>query len=868
MAQAERGETETSRLEVAFDKVSDVSKAGVNKLRNYMRRQYYQYGEWRNFRNAVAVTFSLLGLYLFFSLVAMVFLAPLAVVFDGITQYGAYVGGITALGFVGTSFYKARSDVKTRDRTYQLQQRPNAENAAEAYQYLDAYDDDTRYYAIVTIARASEDTPGKLAKRLPVDVETFVTDVVALLDDEHHKIRDEAATALAWFSRDYTDAVEPHSETLKDAMSYAGNTLRGDIAIALGNIGADYPSHVEEFARAVQSAVGDDDPEVRYHAAIALQQLPCDRSVDLLERLAQDDHPEVREQATESLRALVGGGDQPSSEGSAAAEPASPGDSNGAQDDSQSKQQAQREFVTDPPTKDFDDIAGMEDLKTRLRRNVIEPFGEETEAYEKFGVGSESGILLHGPPGTGKTHIAQCLAGELGTNYAAIDVGDVVSKYVGAGVENVKQVFAEARANEPCLVFIDEIDALGADRGGDSGMTEDKKQMVNQLLQELSDIDPNDDLLVIAATNRPDDVDDALLRSGRFDSKIEIPKPDEEARWQIFQQRLTGPAEDIPRDQFVRETSGFSASDIVEIERRASRKAAVRERESDESTRITAADVFEAIEELGDEQSSTGKFIRDPPETDFDDVVGMEGLKNDLREKVIDPLENPEQYEEFGLGVEHGFLLYGPPGTGKTYVSKALAGELDINYIEAKAGDLVSKWIGEGAQNVQQMFDEARENEPCLVFIDEIDALATDRGAGTQQKSERQMVNQFLEELSSINDGDDDVVAVAATNRPDDVDDAMVRSGRLGEKIEVPPPGPDTRAALFEAHLDAPHDDLDHEWLAERTDGLVASDMAQLANESARTAMRRFRDDSGPEKVLQEDVEQALEKVSGTSQAY
>jgi transitional endoplasmic reticulum ATPase len=252
---------------------------------------------------------------------------------------------------------------------------------------------------------------------------------------------------------------------------------------------------------------------------------------------------------------------------------------------------------------------------------------------------------------------------------------------------------------------------------------------------------------------------------------------------------------------------------------------------------------------------------------DFGDVVGMEELKAELHEKVMDPLANPEVYAEYGLSVENGFLFYGPPGTGKTYISKCLAGELGVYYINAKAGDLVSKYIGEGATNVQQMFDEARRNQPCLVFIDEIDALASDRSMGGQHKSERQMVNQFLEELSEVNDSDDEIIVIGATNLLDAVDDAMLRTGRFSEKIEVPPPTADARVALFSAHLEAPSDGLDTQAISEDTEGFVASDMENVAQRAARKAMRRSRNSSGSGSVTQSDVDEAISEVHEGRQA-
>lgn len=256
------------------------------------------------------------------------------------------------------------------------------------------------------------------------------------------------------------------------------------------------------------------------------------------------------------------------------------------------------------------------------------------------------------------------------------------------------------------------------------------------------------------------------------------------------------------------------------------------------------------------EQSSISTYVSEPPSIDFDDVAGFEDLKTELHERVIDPLQHPDKYEKYGLSVENGFLLYGPPGTGKTYLSKALAGELEINYIGLKGSDIISKWLGEGTQNVATLFDEAREHEPCLIFIDEIDALTPKRSSSNQHQDQTQMVNQFLEEISEINESDADIVIVAATNRRDQIDPAMLRSGRLSVQIEVTKPDAKTRVAIFDIHLDAPRDKrLDAKAIAQQSSGLTAADMEQVANEAARSAMRRGG------KVTNEDVATAIKQV-------
>ena len=532
------------------------------------------------------------------------------------------------------------------------------------------------------------------------------------------------------------------------------------------------------------------------------------------------------------------------------------------------EQGATGEFVRAPPAIDFDDVVGMDDLKSRLRTQVIKPRRADDLA-DRYGDISTNGILLYGPPGTGKTHVATCLAGQMRTNFANVSAGDVVSEHT-SGADAIKRLFAEARESAPCLVFIDEIDSLGGDRSAD-GQTGDKREVVTQLLDELSRVNSNDDIVVVGATNTVEALDDALLRTGRFDAKVEIPRPDGDARWMLFEHYLAvidAPTANVDRPEFIQDTSGFTASGIEEVVTRAAQKAYTRAQERREQEAVSEADVFEAIDELNGEQGRTGEFIEAPPAVDFNDVAGMDDLKEEFRRRIIDPLENPEMYDEYGISIENGILLYGPPGTGKTHTTRCLAGELDVNFIDAKAGDLVSKYVGEGAKNVQRMFEEARRNEPCLVFVDEIDALATSRGE-RQQQSERQLVNQFLEEVSDIDGEDADVIVVAATNRRKDIDEAMLRSGRLSTQIEVSAPDAEARTAIFRHHLQAPVERLDEGRLAGLTEGFVAADMEHLADAVARRAMERARrtDDGGADSqgVVTADVETAVGELQARS---
>ncbi|WP_226005730.1 AAA family ATPase [Natrinema salinisoli] len=508
------------------------------------------------------------------------------------------------------------------------------------------------------------------------------------------------------------------------------------------------------------------------------------------------------------------------------------------------------ETLVDPaPDRCFADIGGMADLEQTLRRTVIGPV-ERPDQFREYGLDPVSGVLLHGPPGCGKTYVAGALAGELDYSFLKVTPADLSSKYMGKPAENVQDVFAIAEANRPCVLFLDEIDAIASAREDQSSTSE--RGMVNQLLTELEAV--SDGVLVLAATNLLEDVDDAILRTGRFDERIEVPPPDAAAREEILEIHLEERpvVDDLALESVVDRTAGYAASDLEYIATDAARRA-LRDDDLIDSEHLLAA--VEAVDSsvpdwaggaLGD-----GKTITQPDGVDlsarslvtptvdrgFDDVGGMDDLKERLHDTVIDPLENADRYAEYGLGVTSGLLLHGPPGCGKTHVAGAFAGELDYSFLEVAPADLTSKWMGKPARNVADLFEIARQNAPCVVFLDEIDGIAGARTDGGNA-SQRQLVNQLLTELESL--GDEAVVVVAATNRITDIDDAVLRSGRFDERIEVPPPDATARREILRVHLaDRPvAADISWEAVVDATDGYAASDIALLADNAARRAMR------------------------------
>ncbi|RQH03124.1 AAA family ATPase [Natrarchaeobius oligotrophus] len=531
-----------------------------------------------------------------------------------------------------------------------------------------------------------------------------------------------------------------------------------------------------------------------------------------------------------------------------------------------------RTLVDPSPDRCFGDVGGMVELERTLRRTIVDPV-RRPEAFREYGLNPVSGVLLYGPPGCGKTYVAGALAGELDRSFLEVTPADLSSKYMGKPAENVRDVFSIAEANAPCLLFLDEIDAIASAREDRSSTSE--RGMVNQLLTELEDV--SEEVLVLAATNLLEDVDDAIVRTGRFDERIEVPPPDPPARREILEIHLQGRpvCADVDLERVVERTAGYAASDLEYVATDAARRALGDGAEIDtEHLLASVSETDSSVPDWAGSALGTAKTITQPdgvelsarslmtPSVDrgFDDVGGMDGLKDRLRERVIDPLENAQRYAEYGLGVTTGVVLYGPPGCGKTYVAGALTGELDCSFLEVTPADLTSKWMGKPAQNVSDLFEIARANAPCLVFLDEIDGIAGSRGE-REGASQRQMVNQLLTELDGLTD--EDVVVVAATNLLEDVDDAILRSGRFDERIEVPPPDAAARREILEVHLrDRPvADGLPWEAVVEYTDGYAASDLALLADNAARAAMRAG--DRVRERHLLEAVSETGSSIDG-----
>jgi SpoVK/Ycf46/Vps4 family AAA+-type ATPase len=494
------------------------------------------------------------------------------------------------------------------------------------------------------------------------------------------------------------------------------------------------------------------------------------------------------------------------------------------------------------PDRTFADVGGMGDLKTRLRERVIAPL-REPERYESYGLGAVSGLLLYGPPGCGKTHVAGALAGELGYNFIEVTPTDFASKYVGEGARKIAETFAIARANQPCLLFIDEIDGVARDR--DEEMANTEKQAVNQLLVELESVQ-DEDVVVMGATNLLEDVDEAVLRSGRFDERIEVPPPDGDAREAVLEVHLDGrpTAEGLELAPTVEATEGYAASDLALIADTAARFALADDQpvgtdhlaravedvdssipswldryEDDDARLVRPSGVSMAA--VGDAETTVDR--------DLDAVAGMADQKRALRERVLHPVRNPERYAARGVENVDGVLLYGPPECGKTYLARALAGELDVPFLSVSPASLAD--CDDPVEGVGDAVRLARANEPCVLLVDDLDALApADRGTAVGRR--------LATELEGL--VGEDVVVVGATHLLEDVDGDVLHAGTFDERVEVPPPERETRAAVLEAALDeaAVAEDIDWEAAAEELAGFAVSDLLLVAEQAARTALR------------------------------
>ena len=536
------------------------------------------------------------------------------------------------------------------------------------------------------------------------------------------------------------------------------------------------------------------------------------------------------------------------------------------------------------PNVSYEDIGGLDDELEQVREMIELPM-RHPELFQQLGIEPPKGVLLHGPPGTGKTLMAKAVANEIDAYFTDISGPEIMSKYYGESEEQLREVFEEAEENAPAVVFIDEIDSIAPERGETSGDVE--RRVVAQLLSLMDGLDERGEVIVIGATNRVDALDPALRRGGRFDREIEVGVPDKKGRKEILQVHTRGMplTDDVDIDQYAENTHGFVGADLEQLAKEAAMSALRRIRpELDLEEDEIDAETLERLQVVDDdfrqalkgiEPSALREVFVEVPDITWDEVGGLGDTKERLRETIQWPLEYPQVFEQMDVQAAKGVLLFGPPGTGKTLLAKAIANEAQSNFISIKGPELLNKYVGESEKGVREVFEKARANAPTVVFFDEIDSIAGERGqhANDSGVGER-VVSQLLTELDGLEDLED-VVVIATTNRPDLIDSALLRPGRLDRHVHVPVPDEEGRRKIFEVHTrDKPlADGVDLDDLASRTDGYVGADIEALCREASMAATREFINSVDPEdvddsvgnvRVTMAHFEDALEEVTAS----
>lgn len=509
------------------------------------------------------------------------------------------------------------------------------------------------------------------------------------------------------------------------------------------------------------------------------------------------------------------------------------------------------------PRTTYEDIGGLRREIEQVREMIELPL-RHPELFQKLGIDPPKGVLLYGPPGTGKTLIAKAVANETDANFISISGPEIVSKYYGESEKHLRDIFDEAEKNAPTIIFIDEIDSIAPKRGEVTGEVE--RRVVAQLLSLMDGLKNRGEVIVIAATNRPNAIDEALRRGGRFDREIDIGIPDMNGRLEILQVHTRGmPLSKELRDDddaklklFAEHTHGFVGADLASLCKEAAMHALRRflpaiNLEDDipaeiiEKLEVTNEDFEEAMKNI--EPSALREVFFEVPQVKWEDIGGLDAVKQELIEAVEWPLKYPEVYRSPNLKIKppKGILLFGPPGTGKTMLAKAIATESEANFISIKGPELLSKYVGESEKAVREVFRKARQASPAIIFFDEVDSIAPTRGSSFDTHVTERVISQILTEMDGMEELKN-VLVIGATNRPDMVEPALLRPGRLDRLIYIVPPDMEGRKAIFNVHLmhKSLADDVDINELARMTEGYVGADIEAICRESSIMALREI----------------------------
>ena len=540
------------------------------------------------------------------------------------------------------------------------------------------------------------------------------------------------------------------------------------------------------------------------------------------------------------------------------------------------------------PRISYEDIGGLRPVIQKIREMIELPL-RHPELFERLGVEAPKGVLLHGPPGTGKTLLARAVASETNANFLSIGGPEIMSKYYGESEERLREVFKEAQENAPSIIFIDEIDSIAPKREEVTGEVE--KRVTSQLLSLMDGLQSRGKVVVIGATNRPNAIDPALRRPGRFDREIEIGVPDRDGRLEVLEIHTRGMplAEDVDLKKLADVTHGFVGADLEALAKEAAIRALRRilpeinlEAQSipgDILNKIIVkmSDFLDALKEI--EPSAMREVLVEIPDVSWDQIGGLEDVKEELREAVEWPLKYPDLFAQLNASPPKGLLLYGPPGTGKTLLAKAVAHESESNFISVKGPELLNKFVGESEKAVREVFRKARQASPCIIFFDEIDSVAPVRGSGGGEThvTER-VISQFLTEMDGLEELRN-VVIIAATNRPDIIDSALLRPGRFDRLLFVPPPDLEARRQIVRIHTRKTPlaEDVNLDEIARRTDGYTGADIASVANTAVMLALRehisKAKDPEDAKKrakslrVGKRHFDEALQKIKPMSSA-
>ena len=524
----------------------------------------------------------------------------------------------------------------------------------------------------------------------------------------------------------------------------------------------------------------------------------------------------------------------------------------------------------------YDELGGLKNEVQKIREMVELPM-RHPELFDKIGVEAPKGVLLYGPPGTGKTLLAKAVAGETNAHFISLSGPEIMGKHYGESEERIREIFTQAEENSPSIIFIDEIDSIAPKRDEVSGELE--KRIVSQLLTLMDGMKSRGKVVVIAATNRPDSIDPALRRPGRFDREVEIGIPDDEGRFDILSIHTRGMPinEKVNLKQISKTTHGFVGADLEVLSKEAAMRSLRRilpEIDLDEEKisseilqkiEITSNDFQEALKEV--KPSALREVQVQVPDVSWDDVGGLDELKDELREAVEWPIKHKEAYDYVNVETPKGVLLHGPPGTGKTLIAKALAKMTESNFISIKGPELLSKWVGESEKGVREIFRKARQVAPCIIFLDEVDSLVPRRGSGNSDSHVTEnIVSQILTEIDGLEELHN-VLIIGATNRLDIVDEALLRPGRFDRIIEVGNPDSKGRKHIFEIHTKKKplESNVDIKKLVEITDGFSGAEIAAITNRAALVALKRYVSGKSQNikeiKITQQDLIDAVDKV-------